>query len=95
MRAMFTIPSIQKLLLLAAILGAVWYGFKFIGRLKDERDTAAKKQGTSAGQPNPWKGRQTASSEVLEAEEMVQCPVCRTYVAAKGAGSCGRSDCPY
>ena len=95
MRAMFTIPSIQKLLLLAAILGAVWYGFKFVGRLKDERDAAAKKRGEPARQSNPWKGRQAASSQVPEAEEMVQCPVCKTYVAAKGAASCGRPDCPY
>jgi len=95
MRAMFTIPSIQKLLLLAAILGAVWYGFKFVGRLKDERDAAAKSRGKSAGQSNPWQSRRAASSEALEAEEMVQCPVCDAFVPARRAGNCGRADCPY
>ena len=95
MRAMFTIPSIQKLLLLAAILGAVWYGFKFIGRLKDERDAAAKRRGEEPRQSNPWNRQKAASSEALETEEMVQCPACKTYVAAKGASHCGRTDCPY
>ena len=34
--------SIQKLLVLAAIIGAVLYGFKFIGRLDKTRKDAAK-----------------------------------------------------
>ena len=30
-----------------------------------------------------------------EAEDMVQCPACKAYVAARGVRSCGRADCPY
>ena len=33
--------SIQKLLVLAAIIGAVWYGFKFLSRLDQARKTDA------------------------------------------------------
>jgi uncharacterized protein len=31
----------------------------------------------------------------LAAEEMRKCPACGVYVAAAGAGDCGRTDCPY
>jgi hypothetical protein len=34
--------SIQKLLVLAAVIGAVWYAFKFVGRLQQARDAEAK-----------------------------------------------------
>ena len=35
--------SISKILALAAILGAVWYGFKLIGRLDDARSRKAER----------------------------------------------------
>ena len=35
MAAMFTIPSLQKLLVLGLVLAAVWYGFKLVGRIKE------------------------------------------------------------
>ena len=72
--------SLPKLLVLAAIVAAVWYGFKFLGRLEAKRKAELKAAEKEA------KGGATQS--------MVQCPVCETYVAA-GAASCGRSDCPY
>ncbi len=72
--------SLPKLIVLAAIIAVVWYGFKFLGRLEAKRKAELK-----AGK-NQTEGGATQS--------MVKCPVCETYVAA-GAGSCGRSDCPY
>ena len=96
MPAMFSIPSIQKILVLISILGAVWYGFKLVGRLKEARDEQAKRQGTTPRKSNPWRSRAPASeAQSVEAEDMVECPVCRTYVAAKGARACGKPGCPY
>ena len=96
MPAMFSIPSIQKILVLISILGAVWYGFKLIGRLKEARDEQAKRQGTEPRKSNPWRSRAPASeARPVEAEDMVECPVCRTYVAAKGTRTCDRTGCPY
>ena len=93
---MFSIPSIQKILVLISILGVVWYGFKLVGRLKEARDEQAKKQGSPPRKSNPWRSRTPASeTQAMEAEDMVECPVCRTYVAAKGARACGKSGCPY
>ena len=34
--------SLQKLLVLAAIVAAVWYGFKWVSRLQKQRDAEAK-----------------------------------------------------
>ncbi len=92
--------SIQKLLVLAAIIGAVWYGFRFVGRLQQARDAEAKAGGAKGGnlgdQVRDWvAGRKGGADAGGEAEDLVQCPKCGAYVTARGATSCGRSDCPY
>ncbi len=84
--------SLQKLMLLVAVIGAVWYGFKFISRLQEARELEAKKTGGRRAKPK--RSGPTRASRG-EAETMIECPVCKTYVAARGAGSCGRADCPY
>lgn len=92
--------SIQKLLVLAAIVLAVWYGFKFVGRMQQVRDAEAKaargaKRGLG-GQLRDWvAGHKSGAGAGGDAEDLVQCPKCGAYVAARGASSCGRSDCPY
>jgi len=69
-----------KLLVLAIVVAAVWYGFKLVGRLDQQRKRkvaeAKKKPSDSIG-------------------EMEKCRVCGTYVAAGGAENCGRQGCPY
>ncbi len=96
---MFAIPSIQKILVLVSILAAVWYGFKFLTRLKEQRDQQAGKTGARPARKNPWSmpGRKASRPPEPEAspEEMVECPVCRTYVAARATRSCGKPGCPY
>ncbi|MDJ0611795.1 MAG: hypothetical protein QNJ67_22675 [Kiloniellales bacterium] len=84
--------SLQKLLLLAALVGAVWYGFKLVSRLQEARqlDRSVKSQ------RRPVKGGgDGGKAERKEAEEMVRCPVCEAFVAARAQSSCGRPDCPY
>ncbi|MGH6932047.1 MAG: hypothetical protein ACREEE_06380 [Dongiaceae bacterium] len=80
---MFGIPGFQKLALLIMIVVALWYGFKFIGQLERQRRELARRA-KDAGR--------TSGAAV---EDTVKCPVCGTYVARAGAGSCGRADCPY
>jgi len=82
---MFGIPSFGKLVVLIGIVVAIWYGFKFIGRL----DQARKQQG--GGTPR----RQDGGRSPNKVEDTVQCPVCEAYVVAKSAGPCDRPDCPY
>ncbi len=90
--------SIQKLLFTVAVVVAVWYGFKWVGRMKQIRDKEAKDRlrrdavggngggGASGGAPG---------EPHADAEEMVECAVCGAFVAVRGAKSCGRDDCPY
>ena len=93
--------SIQKLLVLAGIIGAVWYGFKLVGRMQRARDAQAKASGSakSAGlgdQLRDWMaGRKGGGEPGGTTEDLIPCPKCGAYVAARGASSCGRSDCPY
>ena len=73
--------SLPKLLVLAAIILVVWYGFKWVGQIDKQRKAAVKE-------------RERADAR-LNAEDMVKCPRCDTFVAAKGATACDRADCPY
>ncbi len=91
---MFGLPSLQKLLVLAAVIAAVWYGFKFIGRLQDARAAEAKLRAGGARRPKArW--RRSKQPAAPEAEDMVKCPVCQAYVPARGASRCERPGCPH
>lgn len=72
--------SFSKLLVLAAIILAVWYGFKMLTRIQKER---ARAEVDRARKP-----------QRLTAEDMVQCKACGVYVPAVGAVKCGRPGCP-
>ena len=78
--------SLTKLLLTAFIIAAVWYGFKWLGRLGKTARRELGKSRTAEGK---------GAGAVERAEEMEQCRVCGTYVAANGARTCERDDCPY
>lgn len=93
--------SLQKLMVLAGIIGAVWYGFKLVGRMKAARDAEQMAQG---GRPaaggfaeglKRWSSRSRGPAGPARAEDMVPCKVCGAYVSARGATACGRADCPY
>lgn len=85
---MFGFPSLNKLLVLAVIIMAVWYGFKFVGQLDRARKEVLRQQtkGKTKG-PRADAGRQV--------EDMIKCPVCGTYMPSSGATSCGKPNCPY
>ncbi len=83
--------SVLKLMVLAGIVAAVWYGFKFVGRLEQARKDAAK-AGTAASSGEAAASAKPAAPR--DVEEMVSCPVCGDYVTALGASACDRTDCP-
>ena len=94
--------SIQKLLFTVAVVVAVWYGFKWVGRMKRIRDKEAKDRlrrdaggGNGGGGVSGGAPIDSPSDVHGGAEEMVECTVCRAFVAVQGAKSCGREDCPY
>ena len=75
--------SLTKLLFTAAVIAAVWYGYKWVGRVQSQR-AAEGKLDSNRPRPGP-----------AEAADMIRCPVCDSFVAASAAVSCGRQDCPY
>ena len=72
--------GIGKLILLVLVILAVWYGFKLIGRLDQNRKRQLSENRSKA--PD-------------ESGQMEQCKVCKTYVVASGAVNCGKEGCPY
>ena len=86
--------SLQKLLVLILVIAAVWYGFKYLSRLDAKRKTESKLRERGGGTAARG-GSATPAATETDAEDMVQCPTCRAYVAARGAANCGRADCPY
>lgn len=87
--------SIQKLLFTVVVCIAVWYGFKWVGRMQVKRDAAAKAKLRRQASPDASGGSGGASGAADDAEEMVECAACGAFVAVRGAKSCGRDDCPY
>ena len=71
---------LQKFLLLAAAIAIVWYGFKFVGRLNQQRQQKLNNDEDNAR---------------VGVADTVQCPVCDAYVAADSKSDCGKADCPY
>ena len=89
--------SLSKILLLALVIGAVWFGWRWINRVQAigrARNTPRRPDGrrdAAAGQPP----RDPRTSSAAEAEDMEKCPECGAYVAPRSAVSCGRPACPY
>jgi uncharacterized protein len=79
----------SKLVVLVILILAIWYGFKYVGRVEEVRQSLRRAR--EAAQ----RGANRGSSPKIEAEDMVKCRVCDAYVAARGAAKCGRSDCPW
>ncbi|MGD1876981.1 MAG: hypothetical protein ACFB13_05715 [Kiloniellaceae bacterium] len=89
---MFGLPSLQKLIVLAAVVAAVWYGFKFLGRLQAARKAEAKLRESEGARPaRKSSGRRGKSGPGAgEVEDLVKCPSCGAYVRAGSTCSCGR-----
>ena len=64
--------SLSKLLVLAAILGAVWWGYKWISRFEQVREAKERLKQKS-------KAAAGARARAGRVEEMVECPACKTY----------------
>lgn len=79
--------SLPKLLVLAAIIFAVWQGFKYLKRRQEVQDKNRHEKVREA--------RKETQGSAEPVEDMVRCSVCDSFVAGVGPKSCGRSDCPY
>lgn len=64
--------SLTKLIVLVAIIAAVWYGFKWISRYNRLQQAKAAKDG--------------GDGDAIE--DMVKCPHCEAYYPSGGAHQC-------
>jgi hypothetical protein len=76
--------GLLKLLFLAGAVAGVWYLFKMLAGPSAPRSD-----------PDPPSRATQSARNRIEAEDMVPCKICGTYVSAKDARSCGRPDCPW
>jgi hypothetical protein len=77
---MFDLPQLVWLIL---VIWAVWYGLRWLKALP--RESGMRRDARPGGRQGP--------PPRIEAEDLVACRVCGTYVAA-GASACGRRGCP-
>ena len=85
---MLSLPSFQKILVIIAILAAVWYGFKLIGRLDRERKQRLKE----AGGAQPAKRPASDGGAGRAVRDLIECRSCHAFVAAAPVCSvCGRA----
>jgi len=76
-------------LVLAAVGG--WYLFRMLG------GPSVPRRGAPSG-PAPQARERDAgarSGRAIEAQDMVRCTLCGTYVAAEGAKPCDNAACPW
>ena len=67
--------SLSKLLILIALIVIVWYGFKAVGRVNQNRRARAREAGRN-------------QYSELATENMIQCPKCGAYTASLDAHKC-------
>lgn len=80
--------SLGKFLLLAIIIVIVWYGFKYMQRVDNMRQTLRREMERQRKSAPP-------GARGIAAEDLVKCARCGAYVAASSATNCGRPDCPW
>ena len=89
--------SLSKLIVLAAVIGAVWYGFKWLNRYNEMRKDEAERDRLDQKRRQAEADRASAAPAPARggAEDMESCRACGTYVMARTARGCGRAECPY
>lgn len=90
--------GLQKLLVLALLIGAVWYGFKYFSRFDETRkkvEKAARKAAQKATGQAPGTAAEPAPEAETVAQDMERCETCGDFVAVEGVTDCGRDACPY
>jgi hypothetical protein len=72
--------GLPKLLLIVLVVFAVWYAMRAFNRMRPPV-------------PPPRERQRSQTRPLIEAEDLVSCRVCGTYIATS-ARHCGRAGCP-
>lgn len=82
--------TLSKLVVLGLMALGAWYLFRMLASPNPPPSNQPRPNAQARERAGP-----TAPSRTLEAEDMVRCSVCGTYVAAKGAKACDNPACPW
>lgn len=72
--------SLSKLLVLAALVAAAWYGLRWVQRRQHLQRSAERDR--------------VEEDRASAAQDLVACPRCGVFVAAGAGRACDRPDCP-
>lgn len=78
--------SIQKLLFTGIAIAAIWYAFKWLGRVQAEKRQVDRKQARR------MKDSAAAAPKGPTVEDMVECPHCGAFVPDDGSHRCDELD---
>ncbi|RED53693.1 hypothetical protein [Aestuariispira insulae] len=88
--------SFGKLIVLVAVIAAVWYGFKYVGRLQNiEKGQRKSGEPTLSERMRRAAGKRTGHRDPEVIEDTQECPVCKTFVSVGSVSHCGKSNCPH
>lgn len=77
---MFSLPTLPKLILIAAVIAVVWYFFR--------RGKVAKREGNGGERSGGSAASQAGGRNAKPIEDMVQCRSCGAYIPANTTCSC-------
>ena len=84
--------SLTKLLFTVVVIVAVWYGFKWVGRMQSQRSRPPR---AMRRRPARRSAETIHHEPANDTQDMVQCPTCGDFVPGRGMRNCGRENCPY
>jgi uncharacterized protein len=86
--------SFWKVVLLVAVVAAVYFGFRWFERAQNEKRIADRRAGGgAAGGGAAGTGAGAGARSDVTTHDLVACRVCGAFVA-EGARACSRSNCP-
>ena len=86
--------SLTKILFTIVAVVAVWYGYRWFGRVQARRRVELEENMRRETRQTSRRG-QNGSRTMAKYEDLIPCEICGSYVSPRGARSCGRADCPY
>ncbi len=86
-----------KILLLVAVIAAVWFGFRHLERRNRIAGGSRRPVERSFTErlKKSMRGKTGASSDPRDIEDTESCPTCKAYVSVTGISNCGKPNCPY
>lgn len=81
-----------KFLLTVAVIAIIWFGFKYLQRIAELRNSREASPGRPPSVDKPPRFAPVDDGDSVH--DLVKCPACGTFRSPK-LGPCGQTRCPY